>query len=83
MVGYRSLGHVGLTYQISAKKIDTSYVKQVSHSRYGLEMPNPHDLITAEITEAQEEWFSEGVGCNIVWNSLNHIYIMVYTIFNR
>ena len=66
MVWYRILGHVGLTYQIWSEKNDSSYAKQISHSRYGLKMPNPHDLITAEFTEAQAAWFYEGFGCNVV-----------------
>ena len=51
-MGSFSLGHVGLTYKILAKTNDSSYVKQVSHSQYGLKMPNPHGLTQQKITEA-------------------------------
>ena len=83
MVGSIILGHEVLTYQIWAKTNESSYVKQISHSQYGLKMPNPHDLITTEFTEAQETWFSEGVGCNMVWKLVNQIYSMVHTMYNR
>ena len=82
-MGSPSLGHVGITYQIWVETNDFSYIKQISHSRYGLEMPNPHDLITTEITEAQKMWFSEGDGCNMVWTLVNQIYSMVHTMYNR
>ena len=83
MVVYHSVGHNILTYQISAQKNDSSYVKQIYHSRYSLKIPNPHDLWYAKMTEAQGMWFYEGDGWNMVWNLVNHIYIMVYTIYNR
>ena len=82
-VGSSSLGHKRLTYQISAQKNDSSYVKKFYHPKYSLKMSNPHDLITVKFTEAQEAWFSEGDGWNMVWNIVNHIYSMVYTIYNR
>ena len=44
MVGSLILGHMEITHQISAEKNDSSYIKQISHSRYGLKMPKPHDL---------------------------------------
>ena len=59
MVGSFILGHVGLTYQILAKPNDSSYVKQISSSRYGLKMPNPHDLTQQKLNEAYETWFHE------------------------
>ena len=77
------LGHKRLTYQISAPKNDSSYVKHIYHSRYSLKMPNPHDLWYVEITEAQETWFSEGDAWNMVWNLVNNTYNMVYKIYNR
>ena len=52
MVGSRILGHKRLTYQISAQKNDSSYVKQFYHPRYSLKMPNAHDLWYEEIFEA-------------------------------
>ena len=82
-MGSHILGHKRLKYQISAQKNDSSYVKQIYHSRYSLKMPNPHDLWCVEITEAKAVWFSEGDGWNMVWNSVNWIYIMVYTGYNK
>ena len=58
-MGSLSLGHKRLKYQIWDETNDSSYVKQIYHSRYGLKMPNPDDLITAEFTEAQLALFSE------------------------
>ena len=81
MVGCRILGHKRLKYQISAQKDDSSYVKQIYHSRYSLKMPNPHDLWYEEITEAQKAWFSEGFNYNRVWTSVNWIMDMDQTIY--
>ena len=54
------LGHEGLKYQILAENNYSSYVKQISHSQYGLKVPNPHDLTQQKLTEAYAVWFSEG-----------------------
>ena len=43
-VGSHILGHKRLTYQISAQKKDSSYVKQIYQSRYGLKMLKSHEF---------------------------------------